>query len=182
MTELYFKPDIITVAVGEEFDVEVWVDTGGKVIDGSDVFIPLKSFTLVKFMGNNLTFANRLELQYQDVFNNVLRFSHMTQPFGSTFMGLGKIATLTVKAGAIEDLEFHWTLGSTIDTNLSHAGQDLLTSVGKLLLIEKGEFMIDPALLAGLKDLADLYKVGIKGTVTPMAVPPPESFDVAPSS
>ncbi len=138
--QLSFSQSNISVNSGEQFTVDILLDTEGASIDGVDVIIPLQGLTLVNFQEGSL--------MPQTIKNNTvdkIMFSQIVLPT-THYTGSGVLATLTLTATTNTTLAFDFTLGSTIDTNIISNGSDILSAVSNLQ-ININNMTIDKSLI-----------------------------------
>jgi hypothetical protein len=140
LATLSLNPSTGTFMVGDIFDIEILLDTGGYEIGGVDIhFLNYDSSILevqdaidispgIQILpGSLMTFTPANSV---DETTGRIDFSQISFG-GSTFIGSGVLATVTFKVvgTGITDLVFDFTPGQTTDTNVACcAGVDVLAS------------------------------------------------------
>ncbi len=130
-----------SVVSGATFSVSIVLNTGGQPVYGVDInrlrFNPsllqvVDSDTAVA--GVQISPGSSMALNVAnsvDNTNGTIQFSQVANP-GSTFTGVGTIATITFRAvsSGVANITMDFTLGSSLDSNVAGSGGDLLSSVG----------------------------------------------------
>lgn len=145
---LYLNPQTKTVALGEQFKVDIILDTANGPIDGVDVYalhydpsilevvddIPDQQGTQIQ--PGTIIPANAANIVEEST--GMIKFSQIT--FGGTnFTGKGILATIHFKAvrAGTAYLKFDFSKGSTTDTNAAYGGKDQLARVIDAIYIIK---------------------------------------------
>ncbi len=122
---LSFSPSTTTVTVGETFDVDVLVDTGGQAVDGVDAIISYDqdlleavSVTAGSFLStttNSLATAGKIKI-------------YGVAESGSPKTGTGTLATITLRAKSAGEatLTFDCQSGVTTDSNINKGSEDII--------------------------------------------------------
>jgi len=122
---LSFSPSTTTVTVGETFDVDVLVDTGGQAVDGVDAIISYDqdlleavSVTAGSFLfttTNSLATAGKIKI-------------YGVAESGSPKTGTGTLATITLRAKSAGEatLTFDCQSGVTTDSNINKGSEDII--------------------------------------------------------
>jgi hypothetical protein len=136
---LSLNPDNGTFTVGEIFDVDILLNTGGYEIDGVDIrflnydpsILEVQDAdpTMVGVQITPGTLMPRTQLNKVNPVAGTIDFGQITSG-GSKFIGSGVLARVTFKVIGVgtTDLVFDFTLGNTRDTNVAGMGIDLLAS------------------------------------------------------
>jgi len=136
---LSLSPSSGTYTVGETFDVEIRLNTGTDETDGTDVHFLRFSSSLEVVdadAGKTGTQIRAGSLYTNTIKNSVnntagtIDFSQTTSG-GAHYTGSGTLATITfeVKSSGTANVDFDFISGSTDDTNVASAGNDVLTKV-----------------------------------------------------
>jgi len=169
---LSFSPATQSVMVGDSFEVDVVLDTGGVETDGVDILI---SYDEMKLEAKNAALG--------DLFDNKIN-EDVSQPgkivlqavsdVGSGFVGTGTVATLNFKAvaGGMAQVSFDMIGESTIDCNINSDGEDILASVsnGSYTILPMGIGGVDDATASGTPTPTST------GTLTPTPTVPETGF------
>jgi len=137
------SPSSGSFKVGQTFDTNILIDTGGKTIDGVDIlylrFDP-KILEVVdsdsKTPGVQIKQGTLFSMYLGNTVDNSagkISISGLVQPGSGGFMGSGVFATITFKAKAAGNakVSFDFTPGSTRDANMAEHGtaKDILEKV-----------------------------------------------------
>jgi len=126
---LSFSPASKSVMVGDSFEVDVVLDTGGVKTDGVDILI---SYDEMKLEAKNAALGNLYDNKInEDVSQPGKIVLQAVSDVGSGFVGTGNLAKLSFKsiAGGPTLVSFDMIGESTIDCNVSADGEDILASV-----------------------------------------------------
>jgi peptidoglycan hydrolase-like protein with peptidoglycan-binding domain len=136
---LSLSPASRSIAVGDEFSVEIILDTGGNAVDGVDIhYLNYKPQYLevqdadaglagVQIKPGSLfpsTMTNKV-----DTVAGKIDFSQITRA-GGKYTGSGVLATITFKVVGVDtpDVHFDFSAGNTRDSNVASGGVDVLAS------------------------------------------------------
>jgi hypothetical protein len=132
---LSLQPNKGRFSTTSPFQVEVWVNTRNKPVDGTDVFLSfdpeLMEAADISFEGGVFPNTPSQDFILRQSKTGMLRFSALVE-LGSSFTGQGKIATITfdpLKSGSASLKFVFEKKGSTIDSNVGYHGVDLLGRV-----------------------------------------------------
>jgi hypothetical protein len=132
---LSLRPNKASFSTTSPFQIEVWVNTRNKPVDGTDVFLSFnpKMLEAADISFDKGVFPNTPARDFilRQGSTGMLRFSALVEP-GSSFTGQGKIATITFKptGKGATSVEFVFEKrGSTVDSNVGYHGQDMLGRV-----------------------------------------------------
>jgi hypothetical protein len=137
---LSLDPQSQSIAAGETFAVNIVLDTGTGTADGVDIYslhydptllqvvddVPNKSG--VQIMPGTIMGLNAANIVEQKT--GTIKFSQVSEG-GTNFTGRGVLATIHFKALSTGSayLQFDFSKGSTVDSNVAFKGKDQLTSV-----------------------------------------------------
>lgn len=137
---LYLDPQTGIITSGEQFKVDIILDTANGPIDGVDVYAlhydpsiievidDMPNQQGIQILPGTIIPANAANIVEEST--GMIKFSQITFG-GTTFMGKGVLATIhfrAIKAGTAY-LKFDFSKGSTIDTNAAYGGKDQLARV-----------------------------------------------------
>lgn len=130
---LSLSPATQTLNVGDNFNVDINLDTQGQTVDGVDVNALRFNPALLQIQGSQITPGALMSDTLVNSINNitgVIIFSQVPTG-GTTYTGSGKLATVVFKALAAgtANVTFDYTSGLTTDSNVASNGSDILTSV-----------------------------------------------------
>lgn len=126
---LSFSPSQGSHSLNESFSVNVILNTNTAQVDGVDALI---NFDATKLQVSSATlgtlFTNKLT---ESASGGTITF-RATSAAGSPFVGSGTLATIVFKgiSQGTANVNFNFTPGSTVDSNVASAGSDVLSSVG----------------------------------------------------
>ncbi len=137
---LSLDPQGQAVTVGDTFPVNIVLDTGSVAADGVDIYSLHYDPTLLKVVDDvsaksgvqilpgsimNLNAANIVDEK-----SGTIKFSQVSEG-GTSFTGRGVLATIHFKAlsSGTAYLQFDFSKGSTVDSNVAFRGKDQLTAV-----------------------------------------------------
>lgn len=123
-------------SIGQEFGVDIVLDTGGEEIDGIDVrFLHFDPLLLEVISIQESGILSNTQINQFDNVLGTVELSQSTSP-PSTYNGVDTVATITFKVKDVgsDTLSFDHTPGNTVDTNIVQGNQDILQSVGTLPL------------------------------------------------
>lgn len=138
---LSISPTSQSIAPNGTFNVSIVLNTGGQAVYGVDInrlrFNPsllqvVDSDTAVA--GVQISPGSSMALNVVnsvDNTNGTIQFSQVANP-GSTFTGVGTLATITFRAvsSGTANVTIDFTSGSSLDSNVAGSSGDLLSSVG----------------------------------------------------
>src|SRR3989344_3159138 len=125
---------------GDIFSVNILLNTGGSAVQGVDVAYLNYNPALLEAqdddsstVGIQITAGSLMPSTLTNVADNTagkITFSQVTDS-GASYTGSGTLATIRFKAlsAGTANATFDFTAGSTIDTNIASAGEDILGSV-----------------------------------------------------
>ena len=168
---LSFSPASKSVMVGDSFDVDVVLDTGGVETDGVDVLI---SYDEMKLEAKNASLGNLYDNQInEDVSQPGKIVLQAVSDVGSGFVGTGNLAKISFKAiaGGPALVSFEMIGESTTDCNVTANGEDILASVSN------GAYTILPeGIGAGVATVSGTPTPTSTGTLTPTPTVPETGF------
>jgi hypothetical protein len=137
---LSFSPASESVMVGESFEIDVVLDTGGVETDGVDLLI---SYDEMRLEAKNATLGNLYDnIINEDVSQPGKIVLQALSDAGSGFVGTGNLAKISFKAiaGGPALVSFDIVGESTTDCNVSADGEDILASVsnGSYTILPEG--------------------------------------------
>ncbi len=126
----YLSPDSDSVGVGENFNVDIIINTGGAKTDGADALLNYDGTKLqvVSIAGGTTypTYPTKTST------STTITIGGVSNTSGPYFSGSGVFATITFKgtAAGTAAVTFKFTSGSTTDSNVTENGtnSDILTS------------------------------------------------------
>jgi hypothetical protein len=137
---LGISPSSGSFTAGQNFTVNINLDSTGQTVDGVDLFYLKYNPAILEVQDASAT-ASGVQIQAGsllpqtltntvDTANGRIAFSQVTTG-GTTYTGSGILATITFKAKAngTASVAFDFTSGSTQDTNVAGGGVDRLTTV-----------------------------------------------------
>ncbi len=137
---LALSPTSSSTGSGQQFTVQIILNTTGQNVDGVDIFSLHYNPSFLQVVDSNTGLAgiqiapgSSLPVTLINAADNsagTIQFSQ-TASGGTTFNGTGTIATITFLANNLgtSPVTFDFTPGSTSDTNVAAGGSDLLTAV-----------------------------------------------------
>ena len=137
---LSLSPALGTYNLNNTITVSILLDTQQVATDGVDIHYLNYPASLLEVQDENSsvsgvqiapgTLYSITPKNIVDTANGRIDFSQVASG-GSTFTGLGTLATIRFKvlAGGTANVNFNFTSGSTVDTNVASGGQDVLSSV-----------------------------------------------------
>jgi hypothetical protein len=168
---LSFSPASKSVMVGESFDVDVVLDTGGVETDGVDILI---SYDEMKLEAKNASLGNLYDNKInEDVSQPGKIVLQAVSDVGSGFVGKGNLAKISFKsiAGGPAQVSFDMMGESTTDCNVSANGEDILASVSN------GTYTVLPeGIGAGVSTASGTPTPTTTGTLTPTPTVPETGF------
>lgn len=126
---LSFSPASESVMIGESFEVDIILDTGGVETDGVDLLI---SYDEMRLEAKNAALGNLYDNKInEDVSQPGKIILQAVSDAGSGFAGTGNLAKISFKAiaGGPAQVSFEMRGESTTDCNVSADGEDILASV-----------------------------------------------------
>ncbi len=145
---LSLSPSSSTVALNQNFNVAITLNTGGGPTDGVDVYSLRFNPAILQVVdsdsltaGVQIAPGTLLPITSWNSVDNALgtiQFSQSTSG-GTNFNGSGNLATITFKgiANGTSALTFDFTSGNTTDSNVAYQGVD------QLLSVTNGSFTVD---------------------------------------
>jgi hypothetical protein len=169
---LSFSPASESVMVGESFEVDVVLDTGGLETDGVDFLI---SYDETKLEAKNAVLGDLYDNKInEDVSQPGKIVLQAVSDVGSSFVGTGEVATINFKAiaGGLAQVSFEMMGESTTDCNVNSEGEDILASVSN------GAYTILPMGVGGDGDAtaSGTPTPTSTGTLTPTPTVPETGF------
>jgi len=138
--QLSLSPQTQTVKVGDIFTSNIILDTGGKPVDGVDIYALHYDPTIVKVI-DDISTQKGIQIEPGDIMNltaantvnessGSIKFGAVTSG-GTSFTGKGTLATIHFKALSPGNayLTFDFRFGSTVDSNAAFKGKDQLSQV-----------------------------------------------------
>ncbi len=138
---LAVSPTSNSVALGGTFTVNIVLDTTGQAIAGADIYSLHFNPAVLQVVdadastaGVQITAGSLMpnnQYNFVDNANGVIQFSQTPAAGGTNFTGTGNLASITFSAigAGTSNLNFDFTPGSTIDTNVAVLYSDALTAV-----------------------------------------------------
>ena len=169
---LSFSPATESLMVGDSFEVNVVLDTGGVETDGVDIII---TYDDLKLEAKNAAFGDLYDNKInEDVSASGKIVLQAVSDVGSGFVGTGTVATLNFKAvaGGMAQVSFDMIGESTTDCNVNSDGEDILASVsnGSYTILPMGIGGDDDATASGTPTPTST------GTLTPTPTVPESGF------
>lgn len=152
---LSFSPASESVTVGDSFEIDVILDTGGLSTDGVDLLI---SYDQLKLEAKNASLGDLYDNKINEDVSQPGKIVLQTiSDLGSSFVGTGTLATITFRpiAGGLAQVSFDMVGDSTTDSNVNSNDEDILSSVSN------GTYTILPMGIGGDSDAT------ASGTPTP---------------
>ncbi len=133
-------PEVVSTEAGEEFSVDISIDTGGKKTDGADLILKFNSELLeVSRIDPGVIYS---DYPTQEVGDGAVKITGVSSQKGPFFKGEGVFATVVFKVlyGGEEFIQIDFEGGSTTDSNVAFHGKgtDILTEVGGSILYISG--------------------------------------------
>lgn len=169
---LSFSPALESVMVGDSFEVDIVLDTGGVETDGVDLII---SYDELKLEAKNAVLGGLYDNKInEDVSQSGKIVLQAVSDVGSSFLGRGGVATINFKAiaGGLAQVSFEMMGESTTDCNVNSDGEDILASVSN------GTYTILPMGIGGEGDatVSGTPTPTSTGTLTPTPTMPESGF------
>ena len=124
------------IKVGENLEVTINLDTGGKITDGTDVVLKFDTNILETTTASVKPGTIYPDYPIAKVLDSEIRISGISSLTGGTFQGKGVLAKIIFKGKAAgkASLILDHTPGKTVDSNIveSSTGEDLLKEVKNL--------------------------------------------------
>ena len=122
--------------VGEDIEVTIYVNTGGRVTDGTDAVLKFEPKILEASSSSISIGTIYPDYPIAKVKDDTIRISGISSLSGGTFKGEGVLATVSFKAKGAGKTQvmLDFTPGGTADANIveSSSGDDLLQAVENL--------------------------------------------------
>jgi hypothetical protein len=133
-------PEVVSTEAGEEFSVDVSIDTGGKKTDGADLVLKFNAEKLeVLRVDPGVVYS---DYPIQETGDGVVKVTGISSQKGPFFEGEGVFATIVFKVlyGGEEFIKVDFEDGSTTDSNVAFHGKgtDILSEVGGSILYISG--------------------------------------------
>ena len=133
-------PEVVSTEAGEEFSVDISIDTEGKKTDGADLILKFNSELLeVSRIDPGVVYS---DYPTQETGDGVVKITGVSYQKGPFFKGEGVFATVVFKVlyGGEEFIQIDFEGGSTTDSNVAFHGKgtDILTEVGGSILYISG--------------------------------------------
>src|SRR3989344_665535 len=126
----YLSPDSDSAGVGENFNVDIIINTGGANTDGADALLNYDGTKLQVVSINSGTTYPTYPTKVST--GSTITIGGVSNTSGPYFSGIGVFATITFKgvAAGTAAITFKFTSGSTTDSNITENGtnSDILTS------------------------------------------------------
>ncbi len=168
---LSFSPASKSVMVGDSFEVDVVLDTGGVETDDVDILI---SYDEMKLEAKNAALGSLYDNKInEDVSQPGKIVLQAVSNVGSGFIGTGNLARISFKsiAGGQAVVSFEMFGESTTDCNVTANGEDILASVSN------GTYTILPeGIGAGIATASGTPTPTSTGTLTPTPTVPETGF------
>jgi len=134
-------PEVVSTESGEEFDVNVFIDTGKVETDGADIVLKYNSEILevLEIIPGEIYY----DYPIREAFEGTVKITGLANSSGPFFSGNELFATVKFKAkfGGEETISIEFTNDSTTDSNIAihGSGTDALTEIGESILYIGGE-------------------------------------------